>query len=412
MRKIFIFTILMLSLAMSGCMKDLKMSEFTDDAISSTINVTVAMPAGYTYSVEGMVIKLSDPSTGLQFSGTTNAAGVATIRVAHGSYVATTDAKITDEDKGFIFIFNGTSSKIRVTPSDAKTVSVGLPLNVSKTGQVIIKELYYGGCMNPLTGKSYANDKYIILYNNSDKVAYLDSLCVGMVDPFNAPASGKTSNWVKSGTTELRDSVPNSSIGWMFGGTGTTHPLNPGEQVVLSLNGIDHTVTSPTSVNLGVAGYWALYDPILTKGQSTPQPGVNLMKGYWKVGTATQYSLSMSSPAVFIYSMGGKTPAKFVTDTYTWNPGYATNRSFDCLMVDKNLVIDGVECFRSTTDSKRLRPEIDNGFAMTEGSGTGQSVHRKVDPVATAAAGGRIVYMDTNNSTNDFEMRTKASLAN
>lgn len=412
MRKIFIFTILMLSLAMSGCMKDLKMSEFTDDAISSTINVTVAMPAGYTYSVEGMVIKLSDPSTGLQFSGITNASGAATIKVAHGSYIATTDAKITDDEKGFIFIFNGTSSKIRVTPSDAKTVSVPLPLNVSKSGQVIIKELYYGGALNPVTGKNYANDKYIILYNNSDKVAYLDSLCVGMVDPFNAPTSGKSSNWVKTGTTELRDSVPNSSIGWMFGGTGKSHPLNPGEQVVLCLNGIDHTITSPVAVNLGLEGYWALYDPILTKGQATPQPGVNLMKGFWKVGTATQYSLSMTSPAFFIYSLGGKTTERFVADTYTINPGYATLRNFDCLLVDKNLVIDGVECFRSVTDSKRLRPEVDNGFAMTEGSGTGQSVHRKVDPVATAAANGRIVYMDTNNSSNDFEVRIKASLAN
>ena len=81
-------------------------------------------------------------------------------------------------------------------------------------------------------------------------------------------------------------------------------------------------------------------------------------------------------------------------------------------MVDKNSVLDGIECFRDVTDSKRLRPEIDNGFTKTNGSGTGETVHRKIDAVATAAAGGRIVYMDTNNSSNDFEVKTKASLAN
>jgi len=81
-------------------------------------------------------------------------------------------------------------------------------------------------------------------------------------------------------------------------------------------------------------------------------------------------------------------------------------------MVDKNLVLDGVECFKNITDTKRIRPEVDNGFAITDGSGQGQSIHRKVDPIATAAAGGRIVYMDTNNSSVDFEKRAKASLTN
>jgi len=339
MRKIFIFTILMLSLAMSGCMKDLRMSDFTDDAISSTINVTVAMPAGYTYSVEGMVIKLSDPSTGLQFSGTTNAAGVATIKVAHGSYVATTDAKITDEDKGFIFIFNGTSSKIRVTPSDAKTVSVGLPLNVSKTGQVIIKELYYGGCLNPLTGKAYSNDKYIILYNNSDKVAYLDSLCVGMVDPFNAPTSGKTSNWVKTGTTELRDSVPNSSIGWIFGGTGTSHPLNPGEQVVISINGIDHTIAAPNSVNLGVSGYWVSLRSNSYKRTIYTSAWCKPPERILESGNIDSICSFFEQPCCFHLFIGREDSCQVCVPTHI--PGIrdiATLRNFDCLMVDKNLV--------------------------------------------------------------------------
>lgn len=411
MRNFKILLLLIASITISGCMKEIKLSEFTDDATSSTINITLAMPAGYSFPVEGMEIKLADPATGLLFKGVANAAGKAEIRVAPGSYIATSEAKHAVPG-GLIYIFNGTSERIRVTPADAKIVSAALSLNVSKTGQIVIKELYYGGAINSLTGKNYANDKYIILYNNSDQVAYLDSLCVGMADPFNAPSNGKNSVWVKTGTTELRDSVPNSSIGWMFPGTGTDNPLAPGEQAVVCTNGIDHTLTSPEAVDLSKTGYWAIYDPILTRGQSTPQPGVKLMQGFWKVGTATQYSLSMSSPAIFIYSLGGKSLAKFILDTYTWNPSKATNRNFDCLMVDKNAVLDGVECFREVTDSKRLRPEIDNGFIRTEGSGTGQSVHRKIDVAATAAAGGRIVYMDTNNSSNDFEVKSKPSLAN
>jgi len=394
---------------LSGCLKDTKTDEFTDDAISSTISVTVTMPEGYDYSTEGLPVYFSDPSSGLVFCDTTNTLGVATVRVPHGAYIASTETKHSAAG-GIVYIFNGTSEKVRVAPSDPKSTSTTLTLTVSKAGQIVIKEFYYGGCTNPSTGKSYSNDKYFILYNNSDEVAYLDSLCVGVVEPYNAPTNGKPSNWVKTGTTELRDSVPVVNLGWMFPGTGTSHPMQPGEELVISLNAIDHTTTCPTSVNLGIAGYWAAYNLLLTKGQSTPNAGVNVMDCFWKNGSSSMWVISQLSPALVIYSLGGKTTTQFVADTYTWNPGNVSTRTMDCLMVDKNLILDGVECFRSTTDSKRLRPEIDNGYIMIDGAGQGQSVHRKVDATATAAAGGRIVYMDTNNSSNDFEKRTTASL--
>jgi len=408
--KIYIFLLFVFTFVISGCLKELRNSDFLDENLSSTINIEVKMPQGYSYSLEGLVVKLQDPSTGLIFQGVTNANGIASIKVAHGSYIATSEFKMT-EAGGIILIFNGTTGQIRVTPVDASEVSQDLSFNVSKAGQIVVKEFYFGGRVNPETGKKYSNDQYIILYNNSSEVAYLDSLCIGVVDPWNALTNGKVSHWTKNESTELRDSVPNVGIGWMFPGNGRDNPLQPGEQVVISPNAINHLASVPTSVNLGNPEYWALYDPILTSSQSVPEPGVKLLEGFWKVGSAKSYVISQSSPALFIYSLGGKSTAQFVEDTYTWNPKYS-NRNFDVLMVDKNLVLDGVECFRNVTDTKRFRSEIDNGFIMIDGSGQGQSVHRKVDEVATAAAGGRIVYMDTNNSSNDFEVREVASLLN
>lgn len=408
--KIYLFLILVLPLFLSGCLKDLREADFSDDNLSSTIKIEVILPQEYDYSLEGLTVSLTDPNTGRMFQGQTNSSGVASIDVAHGSYIATTEFKET-ESGGIIYIFNGTTDQIRVTPRDPEVVNKELLLNASRAGQIIIKEFYYGGCNDPATGKKYAKDQYVILYNNTGDVAYLDSLCIGVADPWNALTNGRVSHWVKEGTTELRDSVPNIGIGWMFPGTGRDHPLQPGEEVVVSLNAIDHSVSVTTSVNLGKTGYWAMYDPILTSGQTTPEPGVSLMEGFWKVGLSNQYIISQLSPAVFIYSLGGKSTEEFVADTYTQNPKYS-NSNFNVLMVDKNLVLDGLECFRSVTDTKRLRPEVDNGFALIEGAGQGQSIHRKIDEAATAAAGGRIVYMDTNNSSNDFEVRSQVSLLN
>jgi len=408
--KLNIIFLLMLTLTLSGCLKDLRESDFSDENLSSTINVEVKIPQGYDYSLAGLVVKLTDPSTGLYFEGVTDESGVASVKVAHGSYIATTEFK-KNEAGGTILIFNGTTDQIRVTPVDASVVNQDLPLNVSRSGQIVIKEFYFAGRINPETGKKYSDDQYIILYNNSGDVAYLDSLCVGVADPWNALTNGRVSHWVKPNSNELRDSVPNIGIGWMFPGTGRDNPLQPGEEIVISLNAINHLESVPSSVNLGLPGYWALYDPILTSRQSVPEPGVNLLEGFWKVGLAPMYVVSKTSPALFIYNLGGKSTEQFVEDTFTLNPRYS-NRYFDVLMVDKNSVLDGVECFRNSTDTKRFRPEIDNGFVMIDAAGQGQSVHRKIDQEATAAAGGRIVYMDTNNSSNDFEVRDVASLLN
>lgn len=411
MKKIYYVFILITLLSVSACMKSVKEDQFSDDSLSSVLKIAVQMPQGFNYTTQGLTISLSDPSSGLKFSGVTDNSGVATIRVAHGTYIATTQVSHS-ESGGVIYIFNGTTEKIRVTPKDPALINTNLSLNVSKAGQIVIKEFYYGGCFDVATNKSYSKDQYFILYNNTGETAYLDSLCVGIIDPYNAPTSGKTSQWVKKGSTEIRDSLPATGMGWMFPGTGKDNPLPPGGQIVVSLNAINHKATVSASVDLGKTGYWAIYDAIMTKNQSVPNAGVNLLKGFWKVGTATSYVVSTLSPGLFIYSLGGKTTDQFVQSTYTWNPSYPSNRNFDCLMVDKNLILDGVECFRNTTDSKRFRPEVDNGFAITDGSGQGQSIHRKVDPIATAAAGGRIVYMDTNNSSVDFEKRAKASLTN
>lgn len=405
-----VLAIFALIIILYGCMKELRKDDFSEDALSSTIDIQVKMPLGYDFGLEGVSVQLDDPVSGLHFAGKTDNLGKVSVRVAHGSYNATAVVKHA-EPGGLIYIFNGSVSKISLTPNDLDLVNVSITLNASLTSQIIIKEAYYGGALNPLTGKNYANDKYVILYNNSDEIAYLDSLCFGISDPYNAPGAGKPSPWVKPGTSELRDSVPAVSMAWIFPGSGYDNALLPGKEVVISMNGIDHTKISPNAVNLGVAGYWAVYDPVITKGQAVPESGVKLLKCFWNIGSSNQFTISMTSPAFFIFTLGGKSPKQFAADTYTWHPNQPEKRTSDCLMVDKNLIIDGVECFRETTDSKRLRPEIDNGYAKTTGTGSGESIHRRVERVVVNEGGTRIIYVDTNNSTLDFEVKNRPSLA-
>lgn len=404
--KRYLYSIIITSIILifTSCLEDIRSDAFSDVELSQTITVIVKMPEGYNYSVEGLKVTLHDNSAGLYFDGTTDNKGVAEIKVAPGFYIASTKTSFVDQD-GFITLFNGVSERIDVA---ANSNSVEINLNASRSSPIIFKELYYSGCMSEETGRAYYDDKYIILYNNSDQPAYLDSLCLGVVSPYNAPTSGRLSDWVKPGTSELRDSIPAASMVWMFPGTGRDNVLEPGEEVVLALNAIDHSASVKASVNLGKPGYWAIYDPIMTPRQATPEAGVKTMDGIWKIGAASMFVVSQSSPGFFIFRLGGKSIDQYVLDNFSYNPN-STNINMACLLVDKELILDAVECFKSDTDSKRFRPELDNGYIIAT-AGEGKSVVRKVDVEATENAGGRIVYVDTNDSSNDFEISAQPTI--
>ncbi len=396
-----------LTIIFTSCLEDIRSDEFSDLNASEAITVSVKMPEGYNYPVEGLIVSLYDNTAGLEFKGTTNASGVAEIKVAPGYYIATTETSHKDSG-GILYLFNGTSQKIEAI-NEPKSVEINL--SVSKSGQIIFKELYFGGCFSEETGKNYTTDKYFILYNNSDQDAYLDSLCMGVVHPFNAPTNGKLSDWVKPGTSELRDSIPAASMVWMFPGTGKDNILKPGEEVVIAMNAINHSASVSASVNLGKPGYWAIYNPIMTPRHATPEAGVKLLAGIWKIGGATSFIISNNSPGFFIFTLGGKSVEQYILDNYALNPN-SSNVNLSALLVDKNLILDAVECLRNPTDTKRFMSEIDNGYAMISGAGQSESIIRKIDVEETEKAGGRIVYMDTNNSSNDFTVIPKPTLYN
>ncbi len=406
MKKQYIFLFILL-LSLSSCLKDLKKDDFKDEAISVPFKIQIAAPQGHSVPFLGMKVIIKDNETGISYIANADEQGKAQVRVAYGAYTATTELQVSD-GKGGIYIYNGSTEKVTLTPSTPQEKDCVLNLNFSKTSALIIKEIYYAGCSNSTT-KSYFKDQYITLYNNSDKVIYLDSLCVGNIHPWTS--MNKLSDWVKPGTSELRDSLPSSNIIWMFPGKGKDVPLKPGEDLVLCLNAIDHTKIVSNSVNLGVPGYYAMYHPIYTKSQAVPASGVNIMDAIWRAGTTSTYVFSNNSPGVFIYSLGGQSIDEFKSKCYAQNPKTPNNRNSDVLLVDKNLVLDGVECFQNVANYKRMRSEVDNGYAIIpQGTYTGRSVHRKVDEAATLAAGGRVVYVDTNNSLNDFELRENAFL--
>lgn len=70
-------------------------------------------------------------------------------------------------------------------------------------------------------------------------------------------------------------------------------------------------------------------------------------------------------------------------------------------MVPQEFVLDGINIVSHVVNDQRkcLRPEVDAGKVGMSAMYAGKSIRRKVESIT---ADGRVVFKDTNNSTEDF----------
>lgn len=333
------------------------------------------------------------------------------------------------------------------TLATGKVKSVSFAVADQNTESIIIKELYNGGCPMDQGTSFFQADKGFILYNNSPEVAVANNLCVGMISPYNSNA---TNSWYKDGSLTYTDTIPAATGIWYF-----QQPviLQPFEQRVVSVNGaINNTVSNSQSIDYAHSAYYAMYDPESgfnnTKYYPTPSdsiPSSHYLKAV-EYGMGNAWSLSVTSPGLFIFQVKGTTPKAYAanSDNYIYEPGKATTAIYRNLKVPTAWIIDGVEVFvnANANNQKRMPSSIDAGYVSLTNK-LGHSLYRNVDTDATKKLpenngklvynygkavnadnngesvidaeasmrkGAHIIYQDTNNSSNDFHERTHFSL--
>lgn len=266
--------------------------------------------------------------------------------------------------------------------------------NMEKTKSLIIKEIYYGGCIGE-NGNEYMADQYVTLFNNSDETIYLDGLCVAVIDPMGSIESP----WMKY--TDMAR-IPVNDLAWQFPGSGNEYPLLPRTGTTIATNAINHIGEErqyPNSVDLSTAD-WRFWDESLGRQDNTSD--VTPMKLISKLNpTVDLYLLSTIDPAFMVFSIQGTT-----TEAYVNNPDnlehrpQSSNQHNRHLMIPKEWVIDCIDCVKNQQQSlKRVPDELDNGAAyIPDGPYSGKSLVRK----SSFTPDGQIVYQDTNNSAEDF----------
>ncbi|MDQ8006587.1 MAG: DUF4876 domain-containing protein [Pedobacter sp.] len=407
-----------------------------------SVTVQLAYPATSSLTVTAdVVVKLTGKGT--SFEAKTNVEGKAIFNVPTDIYeVSATDSR---SNSGSAFIYNGVKSNVAIVDGWSADNVIKLDLIESKTSQIVIKELFMGGTPADDTGV-FNYDRYVVLYNNSNTAANLDNLCLATVAPYNAQLTNNAYYGADGKLTyENENWMPAGQAIWYFQ---KNVVVEPGKQIVIALaNSLNNTITYSKSVNLNNAAYYATYDLASFDHAATYRvAGENIPTDHYlktvKYGTGAAWALSNTSPGFFIFNPQNTTPVAFGNDVSQTSTitGYVSRK------VPTSWIVDGVESYllNNSNNKKRFLPSVDAGYVYHV-NGNGYSLYRNVDEQATKAIAGneqklvhnyqfgttavggttdpsgidaeasirngaRIIYKDTNNSTNDFHLRSRASL--
>lgn len=436
MKKIF------LMLAAAAAMMAVACTPETPEAKTFDIKVSLEKNAA-AYEVADITVGLRDLNGGSSYEAKTDETGTATFTVLAGLYEASCSFKTAAD--GELFVYNGVNSNISVTAAGG--VDFKLQLVESKSNQIIVKEIYSGGCKKD-DGKNFQYDSYIILYNNSDTPADASDICFAFTMPMN---SNGASDWLVDGKLSYENSYIPAGYGmWWFE---TDVIIEPYSQIVVATRGaVNHTATYSNSVDLSNAAYYVMYDPEsgYTNASYYPAPSEAIptshyLKAY-SYGTGNAWPMSVGSAAFFIFNMDDvKTFAQTEANLdYTMKTSSVLG---PCVKIPLDNVVDAVEIFaigQESKNAKRFPASVDAGY-IYHTTANGYTVYRNVDKEATEALEGNksklvynyslgtesidqttdpsgidaeasiangavIIYKDTNNSTNDFHLRSVASL--
>lgn len=400
--------------------------------------------------IEGITVTVKN-TNGTETTAVTDASGIAPFSLPEGVYeVSASEQRSLN---GYTYTFNAQSSNVVVSKSTyTEGMTIELEMVGSRAGQILIKEVYSGGCQKDDGSGFYQNDKYIVIYNNSAQEASIKNFCIGMAGPYNANSG--TNNYV-DGKLFYDDLgyTPSICAFWFM-----QHDLvmQPFESKVIALNGaIDHTATYSNSVNLSNADY-CTYDPeVFSNTSFYPAPSETISSdNYLKacfVGQGNAWPVSVIGPAMFIFSVEDNNPLAWgqdITNRYYF-PGKEDSAVYGCVKIPNDYILDAVDIFGADNVEEslpRFNATLDAGYAVLTNK-QGYTIYRNVDKEATEAIaenegkliygyangtidykgaestdpsgidaeasmrnGAHVVYKDTNNSSNDFHQRAMASI--
>ena len=389
MKKIFLF--MAIAFAAISCeqfdqVKGTGMVENISMGVEIKLKKDDNVPAPANYKV-----KLNNYAENIEVIKTVEAGDVITIDgIIPGIYTVAISGE--SQANGFTYVFNGNLSNIDLLENN---IIKTLEMEAAKSGNILFKELYYAG--SKVGGKtSYFRDQYYELYNNSNTVQYLDGLCIGNLYP-----TATTTLVYVWDRPDYQNYVYLQTIWQVPGkpGVDKKYPLQPGESVIIAQMADNHqreALNPDSPVNLRGAEFETYLKT--TANTTDNENSINMYMAFWATKSANQaqWMVTINGGAYVIFYPDGEIDP----NTHVIAPQNKANKAKD---IPISWIVDAVECMLNETkiSQKRMPAVLDAGATWVSGTYNSKSVSRKIKETT---ADGRVIYQDTNNSLEDFQV--------
>lgn len=300
--------------------------------------------------------------------------------------IVNTSVKATESN----VIVNKTS-----TGNDVSHKTIALNTYNAQDG-FVISEMFFTGTLTP-EGKQYSNDQYIKIANNSDSVLYADGLA------FVESSFMTVSKF--DYTPDIMNQAMTIDAIYIIPGNGKDHPIKPGQEITLALNAKNHKEINANSIDLSNADF-EFYDVSSNpKFSDDDNPNVaNLVNWYDYSNTYfTLHNRGYHSYAI----------AKPETDKETFLRNYYYKYSYvmsangnsytmnkDGYKLPNSWIIDAVNLsIAASYQWNVVSASLDAGWAHCGSIDADKTRFSKA--VVRKKSGNK--FIDTNNSTEDFE---------
>lgn len=394
MKKNFLMLAVLASAVIAGCNKT------PDGPETYTATITLEAEEGVTIpdDIEFNVVAINfDTKQETTVKAENNVAEVNGLIA--GNYTFMASAKQSSESGAQQTLYSGALTNVSILKDEELTMKIG----TTKLSTLVLKELFYNAGKTE-AGKVYMKDQFYEIYNNSEEVVYADGLCFGHLTP--EQATGKMNyEWPDEYPTDKY--VFFNRIMQIPGKVGDKkYPVAPGESIILCQYATNHTIAdlNPNSIDLSSCEF-EYYEK--TNIAHTDEAAINLNMVYpinpsspYKIWTITAFGPAM---AMFFPE------EEFSVDKVASDKNYPTVQAYP---VPVSLILDAVEAIHDETQvkNKRVPASLDAGYIwVVDDAGepalqVGKSIVRKV---AETREDGRVILQDTNNTTNDFELKKR-----
>lgn len=322
--------------------------------------------------------------------------------VAYGSYKITVNGVVIASNEEVRAAGTGQTD----VTSAVKNLTI--PLFVKKFHEdLIIEEVFFTG-VKTSDNKNYNSSRYFKITNNTNKILFADQLIIGQsefltTDDKNPTPYNKNLSFPVKGVMVLP-------------GNGNQYPVQPGDFIVIADNAINHKQNTSTAYDLHNADFeFPSTNPALGQVDNPSVPNAEVIYTQMTFNMFFLHNRGFESYVIARFPTGENKDSflqKFKYDySYQNSAGSITSKSV--YAIPNSWIVDAQNNSVPTKFIHTLTaPGIDSGWTSVgatdnDANRYGKSVRRKT---AGTMTNGKNLYMDTNNSTNDFTKDAVPSL--